>query len=844
MVAAAEARRRRGSLLAFGVVIALGLSAALGAFLAAYRTNHAYPEYLERARVADLVVNPSLLTTDSDAMLRSLPHVRHVWTDGLFFAGVDDGRRHTVRELLADPSGETRASTDGRFLEADRLIVTSGHAPSGARELFIAEDYRPHLEANVGRAIRVGDTLPLAFLQPFPLGTEPSEDVVPVLAVERLRVSGFGRLSDEVLNDDLFPRQRMIFSADVAAPYDCTPTLPKDPRKINFAALSPKGCALQYRFYALDVDDPHNVPAVEDAIAQRAAALNASIPAELQKNGVGYYPIFTTRSDQERQVQSAIGPTVVALVLFGGLAFVATLAISALAVARLVRQSADTDALLSAFGMSTAGRGVALSLPFALTGAVAILVAFGVGFFASWLAPVGAVRRVESNPSFSTPAIVTLPVLLGFAALLAIAIVACVALGLRRRADRGSKGHDRTRAVGALRRALGPTAAEGVRGTFGTGRAPAAALISACCVAVAALVGATVFGGNLIALVDKPQHYGWPWNVGVLMNYGYGGTNQERVRADLDARRDVASWDALASPNGTVNNANVPLLLAPADARPIDLPMVAGRLPRVPGEIALGASTASELGVHLGDDVDLAFGASKSRVKVVGTIVMPALGPFLSDRAGLGNGAFSIVPPATRTNDDAQGSDAEVTFVGITLEPGADTAEVLASLKPGLVKWDRSNSPPFSYGKPVRPPDIVNAESMRSGPIALAGLLALALMSALGLAITVSVNARRHDFAVLRAVGFTRAQVASSVEWQGALTMTVGLAVGVPAGLLVGRWSWRVFAHDLGVRTRATMPVLLIAGIALAAIFCALLVAARAAYLAARVRPADLLCTG
>ena len=80
MVARAELRRRRAALLGLAAVTALGLGASLGAFAAAYRTDHAYPDYVRRAAVADLVVNPSLSTVEFDRAVRRLPHVRGAWS--------------------------------------------------------------------------------------------------------------------------------------------------------------------------------------------------------------------------------------------------------------------------------------------------------------------------------------------------------------------------------------------------------------------------------------------------------------------------------------------------------------------------------------------------------------------------------------------------------------------------------------------------------------------------------------------------------------------------------------------------------------------------------------------
>src|SRR6476619_2358026 len=118
MAGRSELRRRWIAALAVGLAAALGLGAALGAFIAAHRTDRAYPDHVARARIADLVVNPSLSSIDSDRVIRSLPHVRHVATHSLMLAGYADPSRrdYTIEDLESDNAGFLYASTDGRFL--------------------------------------------------------------------------------------------------------------------------------------------------------------------------------------------------------------------------------------------------------------------------------------------------------------------------------------------------------------------------------------------------------------------------------------------------------------------------------------------------------------------------------------------------------------------------------------------------------------------------------------------------------------------------------------------------------------------------------------------------------
>ena len=53
------------------------------------------------------------------------------------------------------------------------------------------------------------------------------------------------------------------------------------------------------------------------------------------------------------------------------------------------------------------------------------------------------------------------------------------------------------------------------------------------------------------------------------------------------------------------------------------------------------------------------------------------------------------------------------------------------------------------------------------------------------------------------------------MRWQAITTITVGIAIGIPAGLLIGRWTWQRFAGDLGVGPEVTTPVVSLAAVAL-----------------------------
>jgi ABC-type lipoprotein release transport system permease subunit len=122
--------------------------------------------------------------------------------------------------------------------------------------------------------------------------------------------------------------------------------------------------------------------------------------------------------------------------------------------------------------------------------------------------------------------------------------------------------------------------------------------------------------------------------------------------------------------------------------------------------------------------------------------------------------------------------------------------------------------------------------------VVLAGFLGL--IAAVGTLhyLALSVRRTRVPTAVLQALGFVRGQVRSVVSWQAATVAAIGVIVGTPLGLIVGRWVWRALVDDLGMIDDPVTPWLLVATVPFVFVGGALVLAAVPARRAARVRPA------
>src|SRR4051812_6395791 len=321
MLVRGTARRHAAALGALALLLAAGVGAGLTGIEIAHRTQHAYPDYLQRARVAPLVINPSLATEQSEDIIRSTPGVERVTSDALLFATADDGHPRSLRQAeTGDPNEDwlqVRVSRDGRYATQDRPVVDEGRMLRSGEEAFLGRDAARALD------VHVGDTLPLAF---WPASADlPDADpnaVMSPLGTAKARVVGIGVFGDQVLPDELFPRLRVLVTADVAGKFDCVPHMPArdDPRPLD--ELAPEvfaaGCSTSYRYYSLHVGGGDAGAArVADAVGRRFAAERRNLPKAVREAGVGYEVIPSFSADAADRVADSLSPAGTALKTFG-----------------------------------------------------------------------------------------------------------------------------------------------------------------------------------------------------------------------------------------------------------------------------------------------------------------------------------------------------------------------------------------------------------------------------------------------------------------------------------------------------------------------------------------------
>jgi hypothetical protein len=280
------------------------------------------------------------------------------------------------------------------------------------------------------------------------------------------------------------------------------------------------------------------------------------------------------------------------------------------------------------------------------------------------------------------------------------------------------------------------------------------------------------------------------------------------------------------------------------------------------GQIVLGASTLAQLHKRVGGTVSVTYGTPKdfpvyvppTHLLVVGTATLPAVGNSGTLHTSMGDGELvptSIEPAPFRkalTSPDPNENGPDMIAVqlrsGVAAGTGLASLQRIANAATKLMAADPSEAgDTYEVLSVQQPAEIVNYSSTGATPVILASGLAAGAGVALGLTLVASVRRRRRDLALLKTLGFTRGQLAATVAWQASVAAAIGVIVGVPAGIALGRWLWDLFARAIFAVPDATVPVLEVVLVAVGALLLANIVAAVPGRMAARTRTALLLRT-
>jgi ABC-type lipoprotein release transport system permease subunit len=568
--------------------------------------------------------------------------------------------------------------------------------------------------------------------------------------------------------------------------------------------------------------------------ADGVSAFNAAL--DRLSDGPAYDTL--AQADQATAVERSIHLQAVALWLLAGLVIVSATLIVGQLLSRLAFVEGHDHPTLGALGMSGRDRtllGVIRATGIAAAGALAGVV---VAVAASPLLPTGLARTAEPDLGVHLDAVV-----LGLGATATVVVVVALGTWASWRATAASarrpgaaQDDARLRPSGVARvLALGrwPLPAKvGVHMALEPGRGrmavPVRTSLAGVALGVGALVAALTFGASLTHLLDSPRLYGLTWDL-QLADPG-DETFADRAVASLrdDPRVEAVGVGSSGSAVVEVDGRRVDAISLDSIEGDLSLPILAGRAPHGPDEVALGSRTARALGVEIGDTVGVAVpGGEPHEMRVVGRAVFPSVGA--ASRLGEGLvatvvGAEAVAPPDLPLLNE----------LFARLGPGADPAAVLADLNARA----RTNA---ALELSAEPSDIVNFGRVEAMPLVLGGILAAIAAATLAHLLLSGVRRRRRDLVILKTLGFVRGQMAGTVAWQATTVVIVSLVVAVPLGIALGRWTWTLLADDLGVVARPQVPWLTLTAVVGGALILANAIALIPGQIAARTPPAPVL---
>ncbi len=841
----AELRARWHALVVTALLLGIGGGVALGAFAGARRTDTAMASFVSYSRPDDggfIYGSPSgptvppgpaaysLAPYGAVRQILSLPQVK-AWFEAPYLFMATDPSGSDVGTL--NPSGFSTAEV---LRDVDRPLVVAGHLPDPTRPFDVAvnEFAADQRHLHLGSRFRL-----YAYSYPQIAGaaliTQGALKGPPRGPSFTVKVTGIVRFPDDV--SAVLP---------LAAKQDVTYEGQQN-MYVTPAFLERLAAGLGIPVQELPDINFYGVRLRHGAADWKTFASKAS--------AIGHGQVFTSAGNTlgiqtaAASAQRGIHLEVVALLLFGIVALLITLLFVAQAVARQVVLEADDYATLRTLGVTRAQLVWIVVLRAAVLGFAGAAIALLIAALSSPLLPVGLARQAEIHPGFAFDALILVSGAFALAALVcALAMVPAgrVSRPMALSGDPRGLGVGGSWVSGALRRVAVPTtAAIGVRYGLEPGRGRSAVPVLSALVAsvlgVAALAASLTVGSSLHNLISSPRQQGWNWDV-LVGNPNDLHDEEAKDGALLAKDPYVASYSAIAilagASQGTaqINGHLVNLLLAFDPLKGyVHPPVIAGHAPRADDQIVLASDTIQQLHTRIGRWVTVDGGSGKIHLRVVGEMVSPSIGDLFTN--GVGEGGW-VYGPAVRkyAQSQAQSQPSSVpptvfNIFAVRYRHGVSKAAAFASLQRSFGK---------TVLKQLPAEDVVNLQSVDHLPLLLAGLMALFGVMTLGNTLVISVRRRRRDFAILRAIGFVRPQVAAVVAWQATSFALLALLVGLPVGIVGGRLAWSAIASWIGSASPAVVPL------AVALIVPGTLVAANAisawpGWRAARIHPASVI---
>jgi hypothetical protein len=541
-------------------------------------------------------------------------------------------------------------------------------------------------------------------------------------------------------------------------------------------------------------------------------------------------------------IQASIHPQAVGWWILAALAALVGLAVVGQALARQSGVESEDHPTLVAVGMS--GRelfalAMARNLAVGVAGAVGAIV---IATVLSPIAPIGEARLAEDSTGIAFDSLVLLlGALVTVAVVLALgAFPALLAARIRRMDERVAASRPSAMVRHLVTLGAPPTAVIGVRNALerrsGGSTVPLGSALLGMVLAVIALCATGVFGASLAHLTATPRLYGDPEQLGFNPANTALLTSLEHDPAVTAITEGVGAGDA------TVEGRIVGAIAGTSVKGPLLFSTVAGNTPVGDDQVGLGVSTMRLVRARIGSVVDITFtthsGAPHTEpYRVVSQVSFPQFGGFVSLGTGILATTAGLVRVACLPGHQLALCRQKVAKIGsggvrVTFVPGP-TGQ--AALDHYLAAF------PSITSLPLAPTSLVNFGEAVNFPLIFGVMLAVFGAATLAHLLVVSVSRRRREVGLLKVLGFVKRQVVSTVSWQATTLALVGVVVGVPLGLIIGRAVWNSFANNLGVVPVAVVPLWLTATITVGVLLVANVIAIAPAFVAARSKPGDLL---
>jgi ABC-type antimicrobial peptide transport system permease subunit len=793
MLAGCELRRRWRSVVGLLLLVGAVGAVVLGTAAGARRSETALARFSAASRSSDVALGLAFGYTPTPAQLTAVRDIRNV-------AAVAVLRFYVLAPLHAPVKLQPGAALDGAMgdvVDRSRLIAGRRANLGAPDEVTVGEALASQLHQKVGGHLEFESYTPAQTAAATSSGGRPPSAGGPRV---RLRIVGIVRRPGDL--------------GDAAAGGALVVLTPA----FNRAYFDRIG---NFGVYVV-VRTSHGTSDVRGVVA-------AARPIFAKSGGLS-----VQRGAQDTQsAQSAIDVLTLALWIFAGVAGLAGVVAIGIVLTQEISLASVDQETLHALGVTRSQR-VSKSAPPALLIALGGgLLAVGGAAAASPLFPIGIARRADPAPGVHLDWVVVAVGIIGIAAtVLLIAFLA--AFRNTRPSTLSATGEARRRpskvVETAARAGIAPTTTNGLRMAVEPGHGRTAVPVrSAYLGAVFGVFGVTailVFGSSLNHLVATPPLYGSTWDFhAVDTNFNPTPTNPGCGGGDFRvARASGVGAIAAVCTNGIQLDGDPVTGWGFTPIRgTIEPEIVAGHAPHSPAEIALGSTTLQKLGKSIGGTAQGRGPNGTARYRIVGQAVFPTL----DDPQALADGASFTGAGLSRIFDTNNSSNR---FLVGRFTPGSDHAAVehqIAAM-PGLGK----------PGVTTVPVEIDRLRHISGLPATLAVLLILLAVLAVGHAVVTGVRRRRRDLALLKTLGFTRAQIRATVAWQTTTLAAVGLVFGIPTGLIVGKLVWSLVANGLGVTTTIAIPVFAVLLTVPGVLLLVNLVAYFPARAAARTRPA------